>query len=281
MAGRSPWHWYFLPVFLVLIAPIVHSHHGFGMFYDLDDYISMEGTVTRFKFVNPHAFIYIDTIDEAGNVVGRWCETQSRTQLARKGLNQDSLTVGDRVTLEGFRARKDPLGCELAKAYLADGSVLVARASDGQAQYAVPQVQGDQSILGTWHRKAFPGAGSNPPPRQNLTATGEAAYADYNHETDYPTLRCSPVSPVHAWHQPGLPSRIRRVGDTIYVDHEFMNGRRTVHLDLAEHPSDIERTDMGHSIGRFEGSELVIDTAMFSAGNVVQQLYTFGRVRTD
>ena len=40
---------------------------------------------------------------------------------------------------------------------------------------------------------------------------------------------------------------------------------RAVHLDMANHPEGIARTGIGHSVGRFEGAELVIETALFSA----------------
>ena len=39
---------------------------------------------------------------------------------------------------------------------------------------------------------------------------------------------------------------------------------RVVHLDQDEHPADVAPSLMGHSIGRWEGETLVIDTVAFS-----------------
>jgi glycine/D-amino acid oxidase-like deaminating enzyme len=45
-----------------------------------------------------------------------------------------------------------------------------------------------------------------------------------------------------------------------------MDARRVVHLDQTEHPADGPRSSLGHSIGRFEGDTLVIETGNYSEG---------------
>ena len=82
---------------------VVQAHHGFGGLYDVNQYITIEGVVTKFEYVNPHAFVYIQTSDESGANVIRWCEMQSRTQLSRKGITRTAFNIGDTVTLEGFQ----------------------------------------------------------------------------------------------------------------------------------------------------------------------------------
>ena len=260
--------WLLGALLLTLTTLPAMAHHGFAAHYDPEAYITLEGVVAKFEFVNPHSFVYVETTNESGETAVRWCEMQARTQLARKGITQASFSVGDRVTIEGFQARRDPLGCEFGVGRLADGTVLALRSRDGQSQYSAPLVAGDQSVVGSWFRKAFPGAGTNPRPGQHLTPAGEAAHAPYDPVTQNPSLSCSPVSPVQSWSQPGMPTRIRREEDTIVVHHEFMDVVRTVHLNLTEHPADVERTVMGHSIGRFEDGDLLIETAMFSEGNL-------------
>jgi hypothetical protein len=43
-----------------------------------------------------------------------------------------------------------------------------------------------------------------------------------------------------------------------------MTTRRVVHLDGRAHPENGERTLNGHSIGRWEGDTLVVDTTLFA-----------------
>ena len=39
---------------------------------------------------------------------------------------------------------------------------------------------------------------------------------------------------------------------------------RTIHLDRADHPADVEPSLLGHSIGRWDGETLVVDTVAFA-----------------
>jgi hypothetical protein len=50
----------------------------------------------------------------------------------------------------------------------------------------------------------------------------------------------------------------------IRFDEEGQDLVQTVHLDQATHPADVAPTVMGHSIGRWEGQTLVIDTVGFT-----------------
>ena len=43
---------------------------------------------------------------------------------------------------------------------------------------------------------------------------------------------------------------------------------RTVHMDLAAHPSGVAPSRAGHSIGRFDGDTLVVDTVAFEPGSL-------------
>jgi hypothetical protein len=45
-----------------------------------------------------------------------------------------------------------------------------------------------------------------------------------------------------------------------------MGLERTIHLDLQEHPQNLEPSRAGHSIGRWDGDELVVDTIGFEPG---------------
>ena len=126
---------------------------------------------------------------------------------------------------------------------------------------------GDLRIFGSWYPKIFLAeAGSETDSRFALTAEGEAAHENFNWITQNPTLSCSPASNLRAWAAPGLPSEIRRDGDIITLRHEFMDTVREIDLQLTTHPDNVPRTDLGHSIARFEGLELVIETERFAAG---------------
>ena len=52
---------------LVTVRPLV-AHHSFDAEYDSKKPINLTGYVTKLDWVNPHAFVFIDTKDESGTV---------------------------------------------------------------------------------------------------------------------------------------------------------------------------------------------------------------------
>src|SRR5690606_35486574 len=203
------------------------------------------------------------------------CESHSVTQLSRNGIRPEMLTPGTVVTLRGSQARRNPYGCFFTSVELEDGRVLDVNGPRGAASSREEISRRD--IYGTWMRETASSTPSGDQPMLSfMTPAGEAAVAAYDPFTDDPTFRCNPVSIRRVWFAPGTPLSIRRDGSKIILKHEWMDVERIVHLDVTEHPADGPRTTLGHSIGRFEGDTLVIETANYSAGVLSQYVETPG-----
>ena len=99
---------------LLAAAPML-AHHSFAAEYDSTKTVSVKGTVQVLKWVNPHAYVYVDVKGDGGKVTTWAFESLSPNALARQGWNKNSLKQGDQVTVEGFMAKDGKL--------LADGSV--------------------------------------------------------------------------------------------------------------------------------------------------------------
>jgi hypothetical protein len=80
------------------------AHHGNAPF-DMTHTVRMQGTVTEFQWINPHALIHADLKDENGKVANWALELGSLGMLSRFGWNRNTVKRGDRVTAEGFRAK--------------------------------------------------------------------------------------------------------------------------------------------------------------------------------
>ena len=78
------------------------AHHGLAAF-DQTNKITLKGTVTAFRFVNPHSVVEFDVTDEQGHVRGWQAELTSAVRL--KGWTATSLERGDVVTVTGYRAK--------------------------------------------------------------------------------------------------------------------------------------------------------------------------------
>jgi hypothetical protein len=110
-------------------------------------------------------------------------------------------------------------------------------------------------------------AGGAPP---NLTAAGRAALAA-RPVTDRYALSCVFTSVVAEWG--GEPvNRVTQRGDRITIQYGRLGIERTIHMGMTGHPTNIEPSLTGHSIGRWDGDVLVVDTVGFAPGMLTRGL---------
>jgi hypothetical protein len=88
-------------------APPAWTHHSQSEF-DFKQVVEVEGKVTRLEWLSPHARLYIDVVNDKGEVVKWNFELPSPVTLMRRGWKRDSLKVGDIVKVKGARARNYP-----------------------------------------------------------------------------------------------------------------------------------------------------------------------------
>jgi hypothetical protein len=111
------------------------------------------------------------------------------------------------------------------------------------------------------------GAYWNRPSALPLTAAGRKAIEGFDGaSTDNPRLRCQPTNILFDWGFETDVNRIEQTADTITLRYGSMGLERTVHLNMDAHPSDIAPSRAGHSIGRWDGDTLVVDTIGFAPG---------------
>jgi hypothetical protein len=109
---------------LLLGVPSLWAHHGLAEF-DTTRSVSMQGTVTDFQWMNPHAFIYADLKDESGKVANWKVEMGSLRMLTRfGGWTPKTVKRGDHVTVEGFLAKDGSHYMNLGKILLPNGKSL-------------------------------------------------------------------------------------------------------------------------------------------------------------
>jgi hypothetical protein len=117
---------------LGLVAAVTPAlaHHSFAAEYDDKKTLTLNGTVTKVEWLNPHVRFYVDVKDESGKMVNWELELGSPNQLMRRGWTRNSLKPGDMISVEGYRAKD---GSNLGNARtisLADGRKVFAGSAD-------------------------------------------------------------------------------------------------------------------------------------------------------
>jgi DNA/RNA endonuclease YhcR with UshA esterase domain len=105
---------------LIVSGPL-QAHHGEAN-YDTDKVVSVKGTVTSFRFINPHVQIFMDVKNGSGEIEKWSGEARSPSMLVRVGgWDKDTLKPGDVITMSGFRSKNASNILRLKKIVLANG----------------------------------------------------------------------------------------------------------------------------------------------------------------
>ena len=148
-------------------------HHSRANFSE--EVVAFEAVVTRWEWVNPHVYAYIEA-PGANGVMTEWeVELQSTMGLVRRGWSPDSLAVGDVITIRA-NPDKNPdrnllFGMTFAKA---DGTTL---SSQGQARGPAADVPPAESLVGVWSNASWRGAGPRDRAATHLPLTEKALTA--------------------------------------------------------------------------------------------------------
>ena len=91
---------------IVTVKPVT-AHHSFDAEYDSKKLATVTGVVTKLDWINPHAYVFIDSRDESGTVKSYRIEMGPPYALVRGGWKRDTVKIGDKITVEGAALAKD------------------------------------------------------------------------------------------------------------------------------------------------------------------------------
>lgn len=116
-----------LSIFIFLAPCTCRAHHSFPVHYIADKLITVSGTVTKFRFANPHGVIFLTVIDENGAEQNWKGETNSPNVLKRRGWTKESIRVGQKITITGWPARNGSYLIRVSTITFPNGDVLLGQ----------------------------------------------------------------------------------------------------------------------------------------------------------
>lgn len=121
----NSWRLAFLAVFasLLLVSLPVLAHHGTAA-YETTKLTTVKGSVTEYKFINPHVEITVEVKDDKGKIEKWLGEANSPNVLSRHGWSKEIIKLGDEITVIGYRAKNGSNTLRLQKVELSNGQEL-------------------------------------------------------------------------------------------------------------------------------------------------------------
>ena len=254
-----------------LLASPTFAHHSDAAL-QMDAVVTFEGIVTEFSMRNPHAYFTVDATDDNGETVEWSVQMASSITMRRLGWDNDTLAIGDQVTVGVNPARDGRSYGLIYSIEKAEGGTLLARPDEKPRAISDARAS---SIEGRWivDRSRlpddYPGGLDQLMSRElTLTDKGKIAESAYNQASEEnPELSCiSKPTPSPIIYTDLYPMEIvlNDGQETITIRSQYFDVVRAIHMDGREHPPATELFHEGHSIGHWEEETLVIDTTNFT-----------------
>jgi hypothetical protein len=245
---------------LSLAAPAL-AHHSAAA-YNTQQELKVMGTITEYRFRNPHVYMTIQFKKPDGSTVNMEVEAGAASVLGPLGFTKDSVAIGDVVTISGNPSRNYPDASMLGKdLYKRDGSYYPLNIASRSVYTSPNEVA--KSIAGTWFAprtefNSFLGGVRS----WAVTDKGKAAMSVPVDPKATTQKDCIPIGPPALMFYP-VANTITVQKDRVVMKVDWMDTERTVFVDGRKHPAATETSLHGHSVGRWEGDTLVVDTTNF------------------
>jgi hypothetical protein len=224
--------------------------------FETTEEILIEGTVARFDWVNPHMYLVVETEGPVGEPALIEGEGLAITLALVDGLDRDALQPGMPVVV---RAKPTRGGwgkqVRVLDVTTEDGEIHPFYAANARSRTLTPA----ESLEGRWApaRQAL-GAAFGAMARWPVTPEGRAAQAELVADG----LCYVEPTPVLAILDEMREINLDEDEVVIHFDNTGDHVLRTIHMGV-EHPAGVQPSRHGHSVGRWEGNTLVIDTIAF------------------
>ena len=91
----------------LIVSSAAYAHHGTAA-YDTKNIVTVKGTMSDFRFINPHVQLFFDVKNDKGEVEKWQAELTAPNKLTRAGWDKYTLKPGDSIAASGYVSKNDP-----------------------------------------------------------------------------------------------------------------------------------------------------------------------------
>ncbi len=245
-----------------------YAHHS-DAGIDQSKVVILEGEVTEFNWRQPHVYVLVEVVKDGESVVWSLQLAGINSLVRQLGWQPDSLLPGDAVFV-----RVNP--ADDGRPY---GKVVSIQRQDGSPVAPLPENKTPPkafatSLEGNWLADRARSGPSYPGGFDGfflaqlvLTEAGSQSRASYDPlSPENPESTCVGRPTPSAFVSTSgylMQFDLSDAKEEIVIRSEWFNEERTVYMDGREHPDSSITFATGHSIGRWDGDTLVVDTRNF------------------
>jgi hypothetical protein len=108
--------------FTFAVRPVA-AHHSFAMF-DMTKISTIEGTVQKFEWSNPHSWLFVEAMGPDGTATTYGFEMQSVGELLRRGWTKVAVRPGDKVKVTFHPYRDGSPAGQFQSVWTSDGTLI-------------------------------------------------------------------------------------------------------------------------------------------------------------
>jgi hypothetical protein len=252
-----------------------HAHHSYAE-YDQGKTVEIEGTIVKVAMQNPHVHFAVEGKGANGQPSTWYLEVTSLNWIRRIKAPMELFTVGSHVKFAGWPSKRSADRLYALNMLAANGQeVLLFRdakprwrttaigfgTAESQSFFQAGVASGTTSLFHVWASNlGDPKMVLAPTAPLALTPSAKAAVAAFDGVKQLTLRGCTPKGMPLLMGQPP-PMEFIDKGDTILLQTEEYETVRRIHMTASANVNAQPRTPLGYSVGRWDGSALVVETS--------------------